>query len=158
MGLDSYSKRSLDQVKNDSQVVDEIEQMNLDPDLKAKLREAKMNLEMEQTILEEVQNERERIINEINNNPKQNIDSMLFSDINLNSSSSQLTQQEESTPIYGQRYSEEEVKQTKERIEEFNKVGQDLLAMLEDAIKREDAINQANEFDSIEEEHSMRHR
>ena len=157
MGLDSYSKRSLDQVKNDSQLVDEIEQMDLDPDLKAKLREAKMNLEMEQIRLER-QNERERIINEINNNSKQNIDSMPFSDINLNSSSNQLTQQEESTPIYGQRYSEEEVKQTKERIEEFNKVGQDLLAMLEDAIKREDAINQANEFDSIEEEHSMRHR
>ena len=157
MGLDSYSKRSLDQVKNDSQVVDEIEQMNLDPDLKAKLREAKMNLEMEQIRLER-QNERERIINEINNNSKQNIDSMPFSDINLNSSSNQLTQQEESTPIYGQRYSEEEVKQAKERIEEINKAGQDLLAMLEDAIKREDAINQANEFDSIEEEHSMRHR
>ena len=157
MGLDSYSKRSLDQVKNDSQLVDEIEQMDLDPDLKAKLREAKMNLEMEQIRLER-QNERERIINEINNNSKQNIDSMPFSDINLNSSSNQLTQQEESTPIYGQRYSEEEVKQAKERIEEINKAGQDLLAMLEDAIKREDAINQANEFDSIEEEHSMRHR
>lgn len=52
MALDSYRPRSLDQVKNDSQLVDEIEQMDLDPDLKAKLREAKMNLEMEQIRLE----------------------------------------------------------------------------------------------------------
>ena len=157
MALDSYRPRSLDQVKNDSQVVDEIEQMNLDPDLKAKLREAKMNLEMEQIRLER-QKEQERMANELNNNSRQSMDSMSFSDINLNSSSSQFTQQEESTTTYGQRYSEEEKKQAKERIEELNKAGQDLLAMLEDAIKREDAKNQTNETDSIEEEHSMRHR
>lgn len=157
MALDSYRPKSIDQVKNDSQVVDEIEQMNLDPDLKAKLREAKMNLEMEQIRLER-QNEQERMTNELNNSSRHSMDSISFSDIYLNSSNSQLTQQEESTLIYGQRYSEEEVKQAKERIEEFNKAGQDLLAMLEDAIKREDAINQANEFDFIEEEHSMRHR
>lgn len=156
MGLDSYSKRSLDQVKDDSQVIDEIEQMNLDPDLKAKLREAKMNLELEQIRLER-QNEQERMVNELNNSSRYSIDSIPFSDINLNSSSYQSIQQEESTPTYGQRYSEEEVKQAKERIEEFNKAGQDLLAMLEDAIKREDAINQANESEN-EEEHSIRHR
>lgn len=44
MGLDSYSKRNLDQARSDSQVIDEIEQMNLDSNLKAKLREAKMNM------------------------------------------------------------------------------------------------------------------
>ena len=157
MALDSYRTRSLDQVKNDSQVVDEIEQMNLDPDLKAKLREAKMNLEMEQIRLER-QKEQERMANELNNNSRQSMDSVSFSDINLNSSSSQFTQQEESTTTYGQRYSEEEKKQAKERIEELNNAGQDLLAMLEEAIKREDAKNQTNETDSIEEEHSMRHR
>lgn len=51
MGLDSYSKRNLDQARSDSQVIDEIEQMNLDPDLKAKLRKAKMNIEMEKARL-----------------------------------------------------------------------------------------------------------
>lgn len=45
MGLDSYPKRNLVQTKSNYQVVDEIEQMDLDPDLKAKLREAKMNIE-----------------------------------------------------------------------------------------------------------------
>lgn len=52
MGLDSYSKRNLNQERSNSQVIDEKEQMNLDPDLKAKLREAKMNIEMEKARLE----------------------------------------------------------------------------------------------------------
>ncbi len=45
MGLDSYSKRILDQTKSNYQVVDEREQMNLDSNLKVKKREAKMNME-----------------------------------------------------------------------------------------------------------------
>ena len=44
MGLDSYSKRILDQTKSNYQVVDEREQMNLDSNLKVKKREAKMNM------------------------------------------------------------------------------------------------------------------
>ena len=83
MGLDSYSKRNLDQIRNDSQVVDEIEQMNLDRDLKAKLREAKLNLEMEQIRLERQQ---EQMLSELNKNSRQSMDTMSFSDINLTSS------------------------------------------------------------------------
>ncbi len=45
MGLDSYSKRILDQTKSNYQIVDEREQMNLDSNLKVKKREAKMNME-----------------------------------------------------------------------------------------------------------------
>ena len=83
MGLDSYSKRNLDQIRNDSQVVDEIEQMNLDRDLKAKLRESKLNLEMEQIRLERQQ---EQMLSELNKNSRQSMDTMSFSDINLTSS------------------------------------------------------------------------
>ena len=56
--------------------------MNLDSDLKEKLREAKMNMEMEKTRLER-QSEYEKIVNEINSTPTRSMDSMSLSDINL---------------------------------------------------------------------------
>lgn len=110
MGLDSYSKRNLDQERSNSQVIDEKEQMNLDPDLKAKLREAKMNIEMEKARLER-QNEYEQIVDEVNSTPVRSIDLMSVSDINLNSNQS--TQQEEPIISLGQKYNEEEKQQAK---------------------------------------------
>ena len=96
MGLDRYSKRNLDQVKSDYQVVDEIEQMNLDPDLKVKLRKAKMNMEMEKARLER-QSAYEQIADEVNSTPIRSMDSMSVSDINLNNlNSNKSTQQEKS--------------------------------------------------------------
>lgn len=149
MGLDSYSKRNLDQIRNDSQVVDEIEQMNLDRDLKAKLREAKLNLEMEQIRLERQQ---EQMLSELNKNSRQSMDTMSFSDINLTSSNSQSTQQEENVTSFGQEHSEEEVKQAKENLQKNIKAGEDLLAMLEASISEYD------NSDSIDEEDTPRHR
>lgn len=110
MGLDSYSKRNLDQERSNSQVIDEKEQMNLDPDLKAKLREAKMNIEMEKARLER-QNEYEQIVDEVNSTSVRSIDLMSVSDINLNSNQS--TQQEEPIISLGQKYNEEEKQQAK---------------------------------------------
>lgn len=149
MGLDSYSKRNLDQERSDSQVINEIEQINLDPDLKAKLREAKMNIEMEKARLER-QNEYEQIVDEVNSTPVRSIDSMSVSDINLNSNQS--TQQEEPTISLGQKYSEEEKQQAKENLQKNIKAGEDLLAMLEASISEYD------NSDSIDEEYTPRHR
>lgn len=149
MGLDSYSKRNLDQERSDSQVIDEIEQMNLDPDLKAKLREAKMNIEMEKARLER-QNEYEQIVDEVNSTPVRSIDSMSVSDINLNSNQS--TQQEEPIISLGQKYSEEEKQQAKENLQKNIKAGEDLLAMLEASISEYD------NSDFIYEEYTPRHR
>ena len=152
MGLDSYSRRNLDQLRKDSQVVDEIEQMNLDSDLKAKLREAKMNLEMEKVRLER-QDEYDKIINEVNPTSTRSMDLIPFPDINLNGlSSNQPTQQEESITNFGQRYSEEEKQQAKESLQQSIKAGEDLLAMLEAN------INEYNNSDSLDEEYSPRHR
>lgn len=149
MGLDSYSKRNLDQVKSDYQVVDEIEQMNLDPDLKAKLRKAKMNMEMEKARLER-QNAYEQIADEVNSTPIRSMDSMSVSDIKLNSNQS--TQQEESIISFGQKYSEEEKQQARENLQKNIKVGEDLLAMLETSISEYD------NSDFIDEEYTPRHR
>ena len=147
MGLDSYSKRNLDQVKSDYQVVDEIEQMNLDPDLKAK-----MNMEMEKARLER-QNAYEQIADEVNSTPIRSMDSMSVSDINLNSlNSNQSTQQEESIISFGQKYSEEEKQQARENLQKNIKAGEDLLAMLEASISEYD------NSDSIDEECTPRHR
>lgn len=151
MALDSYRPKNLDQVRNDSEVVDEIEQMNLDPDLKAKLREAKMNLEMEKVRLER-QDEYDKMVSEVNSTPTTSMDSMSLSDINLNGlSSNQPTQQEESINNFGQRYSEEEKQEAKERLQQSIKAGEDLLAMLEAN------INESNS-DSLDEEYTPRHR
>ncbi len=117
MGLDSYSRRNLDQVRNDSQVVDEIEQMNLDSDLKAKLRKVKVNLEMEKIRLER-QDEYDKMVNKINSTSTKSMDSMSFFDINLNGlNNNQPDQQEESITNFGQRYSEEEKQQAKESLQ-----------------------------------------
>ena len=149
MGLDNYSKRNLDQERSNSQVIDEKEQMNLDPDLKAKLREAKMNIEMEKARLER-QNEYERILDEVNSTPVRSIDLMSVSDINLNSNQS--TQQEEPIISLGQKYNEEEKQQAKENLQKNIKAGEDLLAMLEASISEYD------NSDSIDEEYTPRHR
>lgn len=151
MGLDGYSRRNLDQVRNDSQIVDEIEQMNLDPDLKAKLREAKMNLEMEQIRLEG-QSEYDKMVNEVNSTPTRSMDSMSLSDVTLNGLSSNQSTQQESITNFGQRYSEEEKQEAKERLQQSIKTGKDLLAMLE--------TNAAeyNNSDSLDEEYTPRHR
>ena len=152
MGLDSYSKRKLDQVSNDTEIVDGLEHMNLDADLKAKLREAKMNMEMEKVRLER-QNEYEQIIDEINSSPIKSMDSMSVSDINLNSlNSNQSTQQEEQIISFGQKYSEEEKQQAKDNLEKNRKAGEELLAMLEASISEYD------NSDSIDEEYIPRHR
>lgn len=152
MGLDSYSKRNLDQVKSDYQVVDEIEQMNLDPDLKAKLRKAKMNMEMEKARLER-QNAYEQIDDEVNSTPIRSMDSMSVSDIKLNSlNSNQSTQQKESIISFGQKYSEEEKQQARENLQKNIKAGEDLLAMLETSISEYD------NSDFIDEEYTPRHR
>ena len=163
MGLDSYSKRNLDQERSNSQVIDEKEQMNLDPDLKAKLREAKMNIEMEKAKLREAkmniemekarlerQNEYEQIVDEVNSTPVRSIDLMSVSDINLNSNQS--TQQEEPIISLGQKYNEEEKQQAKENLQKNIKAGEDLLAMLEASISEYD------NSDSIDEEYTPRHR
>lgn len=152
MGLDSYSKRNLDQVKSDYQVVDEIEQMNLDPDLKAKLRKAKMNMEIEKARLER-QSAYEQIADEVNSTPIRSMDSMSVSDINLNSlNSNKSTQQEKSIISFRQKYSEEEKQQARENLQKNIKAGEDLLAMLEASISEYD------NSDSIDEEYTPRHR
>ena len=127
----------------------EKEQMNLDPDLKAKLREAKMNIEMEKARLER-QNEYEQIVDEVNSTPVRSIDLMSVSDINLNSNQS--TQQEEPIISLGQKYNEEEKQQAKENLQKNIKAGEDLLAMLEASISEYD------NSDSIDEEYTPRHR
>ena len=152
MGLDSYSKRNLDQVKSDYQVVDEIEQMNLDPDLKVKLRKAKMNMEMEKAGLER-QSAYEQIADEVNSTSIRSMDSMSVSDINLNSlNSNKSTQQEKSIISFRQKYSEEEKQQARENLQKNIKAGEDLLAMLEASISEYD------NSDSIDEEYTPRHR
>lgn len=152
MGLDSYSKRNLDQVKSDYQVVDEIEQMNLDPDLKVKLRKAKMNMEMEKARLER-QSAYEQIADEVNFTPIRSMDSMSVSDINLNNlNSNKSTQQEKSIISFRQKYSEEEKQQARENLQKNIKAGEDLLAMLEASISEYD------NSDSIDEEYTTRHR
>lgn len=152
MGLDSYSRRNLDQVRNDSQVVDEIEQMNLDSDLKAKLRKVKVNLEMEKIRLER-QDEYDKMVNKINSTSTKSMDSMSFLDINLNGlNNNQPDQQEESITNFGQRYSEEEKQQAKESLQQSIKAGEDLLAMLEAN------INEYDNSDSIDEEYIPKHR
>lgn len=152
MGLDSYSKRNLDQVKSDYQVVDEIEQMNLDPDLKAKLRKAKINMEMEKARLER-QSTYEQIADEVNSTSIRSMDSMSVSDINLNSlNSNKSTQQEKSIISFRQKYSEEEKQQARENLQKNIKAGEDLLAMLEASISEYD------NSDSIDEEYTTRHR
>lgn len=152
MGLDSYSKRNLDQVKSDYQVVDEIEQMNLDPDLKAKLRKAKINMEMEKARLER-QSTYEQIADEVNSTSIRSMDSMSVSDINLNSlNSNKSTQQEKSIISFRQKYSEEEKQQARENLQKNIKAGEDLLAMLKASISEYD------NSDSIDEEYTPRHR
>ena len=152
MGLDSYSRRNLDQVRRDYQVADDIEKMNLDPDLKAKLREAKVKMEMEKIRLER-QEAYDKNVEEINSAPTRSIDSMLLSDINLNSSSNnQIAQREERITNFGQKYSEEEKQQAKENLQRSIKAGEDLLAMLEAD------IGEYNNSDSIDESYTPRHR
>ena len=148
MGLDFYAKRRLDSVKNDSQVVDEIEKMNIDQETKDKLRQAKMELEMEQMRLKR-ENTQEKIESELSSNSQKSMDMTSFPSVNLSSGNSQSSNQEESFN-FNNKYSEEEVRQAKEINDKNIKMTQDLLAWIEDEIKRYD------ESETMEE--TTRHR
>ena len=148
MGLDFYAKRRLDQVKNDFQVVDEIEKMNIDQETKDKLRQAKMELEMEQMRLKR-ENTQEKIENELSSNSQKSMDITSFPSANLSSGNSQSSNQEE--PFnFNNKYSEEEVRQAKEIKDKNIKMTQDLLAWIEDETRQYD------ESESMEE--TTRHR
>ncbi len=153
MALDSYRARNLDQVENDSQKIDEIEQIKLDPDLKAKLREAKKNLEMEKALLER-QNEKDKMVSELNLASKRNMDSISLSDINLNSSynNNYPIQQEENIADFGPIYSEEEKQRAQEEIQRNLKSLEDLFTILDDK------ISEYNVSDSLDEEQTTKYR
>ena len=134
MGLDSYSRKSVDLIDESVNEVDKIEHMKLDSDLKSKLREVKNILEME-SVLSKKQNEQEQFISELKNSSRRSLDAVSFSDGNLNGSVvSQPTNQEEVTSEFGHKYSEEEKQQAKESLQQSLKKGEDLIAMLEGSI------------------------
>lgn len=151
MGLDSYSRKNLDQVRNDTQVVDEIEQVKLDSDLKSKVREAKINMEIEKARLK-IQSEYQNLVNEIDSTPIKNMDSISLSDTSLNTSSNnQAIQQGIGITNFGQNHSEEEVQRAKENIQKTKKIGDDLIAMLETS---NDVVNNSN---AINEDQPLKH-
>ena len=151
MGLDSYSRKNLDQVRNDTQVVDEIEQVKLDSDLKSKVREAKINMEIEKARLK-IQSEYQNLVNEIDSTPTKNMDSISLSDTSLNTSSNnQAIQQGIGITNFGQNHSEEEVQRAKENIQKTKKIGDDLIAMLETS---NDVVNNSN---AINEDQTLKH-
>ena len=134
MGLDSYSRKSVDLIDESVNEVDKIEHMKLDSDLKSKLRKVKNILEME-SVLSKKQNEQEQFISELKNSSRRSLDAVSFSDVNLNGSVvSQPTNQEEVTSEFGHKYSEEEKQQAKESLQQSLKKGEDLIAMLEASI------------------------
>lgn len=134
MGLDSYSRKSVDLIDESVNEVDEIEHMKLDSDLKSKLREVKNILEMESVLLKK-QNEQDQFISELKNSSRRSLDAVSFSDVNLNGSVvSQPTNQEEVASKFGHKYSEEEKQQATESLQQSLKKGEDLIAMLEASI------------------------
>lgn len=134
MGLDSYSRKSVDLIDESVNEVDEMKHMKLDSDLKSKLREVKNILEME-SVLSKKQNEQDQFISELKNSSRRSLDAVSFSDVNLNGSVvSQPTNQEEVASKFEHKYSEEEKQQAKESLQQSLKTGEDLIAMLEASI------------------------
>lgn len=104
-------------MRNDSQIIDEIEEIKLDSDLKAKLKDAKMKLEMEKARLKR-QSEYDKIISELNSTSTRGMDSIFLSNINLNGSyNNRNSTQQERNLISGINYSEEEKQQAQKRIQ-----------------------------------------
>ncbi len=147
MGLDSYSKKRLEEVKEDSNYIQEIQGMEsffkLDSDLQSRVREAAKEIEMEKVRLER-QNEQEKIEYELNRSKVNALDSMPYSFTSSNYSSTNQNKQEENQATYGQ--SLEEVKRN---IDETARKGLDIIAQLEASIYQDE---------QIEEEQSTRHR
>lgn len=152
MGLDNYTKRRLEEVKEEKEEILKVPGMEsmgkLDPDIEAQLKEKLREIEMEQIRLER-QNKQESIESELNRDPKPSLDSMPFSFYSSNSANKNTATKEENTISFGHIYTEEEKKQIREEKERQEKRLEDILGWLKDS---------NDDTESLEEEQSMRHR
>lgn len=154
MGLDTFRKRELDQVKHDSKIMDEAKIMGLDPDLAMQLYEIDSGIKMEKTMLER-KYEYERMNNTTS---KRSLDIMPHYDVTESSFSNNHQEpnrepnQDEEENNLKSKYTEESARKAKENIERTTQKVYDLLAGLEAAIGEHTSV------DSLDEQQPTKHR